>query len=228
MTKLRSCIVLLAGSLIFGAAEAAQSPIPLDANGEPLPISKIHPAPGTTLTRFEVVEEGVYHGSKPHTDADFEFLQSKGIKYIIELHYFPWIYKIEQHRARRYGITLIPITLAAWTFTPNEQRVNKVLCMMHDKKYHPIYIHCSLGRDRAMLIVGLYDMYFRGMSKEEAWQHMKHYEFKESWTLRGLKGYFNTHSTQPVSRFVPDCASPELKPKQVADAAGTPESCGAH
>jgi len=38
-----------------------------------------HPAPGTTLTRFEKIDDGVYKGSEPKNDADYRFLQSKQI-----------------------------------------------------------------------------------------------------------------------------------------------------
>ena len=41
-----------------------------------------HPAPGTTLTRFEKIDDGVYKGSEPKNDADYQFLQSKQIQYI--------------------------------------------------------------------------------------------------------------------------------------------------
>jgi hypothetical protein len=41
-----------------------------------------HPAPGTKLTRFEKIDDGVYKGSEPGNDADYRFLQSKHIKYI--------------------------------------------------------------------------------------------------------------------------------------------------
>jgi hypothetical protein len=89
--------------------------------------------------------------------------------------------------------------------TPSEKHVNAVLCLLRDRRYHPIYIHCDLGRDRAMLIVGLYEMYYKGKSKQDAYNQMKYYGFKDDWTLAGLKKYFEKHSQQPVSNYVPHC-----------------------
>jgi hypothetical protein len=37
----------------------------------------LHPALGTSIVRFAEIDEGIYKGSKPKTDADYRFLQSK-------------------------------------------------------------------------------------------------------------------------------------------------------
>ena len=168
-------------------------------------IRRLHPSPGTALIRFQQLDEGVYKGSRPKTDADFEFLRSKGIRYIVNLKFFPWLNNIEKRRAKRHGMIMLTGTVGAWTFQPTEKHVNAVLCLMRDKRYHPIYVHCDLGRDRAMLIAGLYEMYFQGKSKQDAWREMKYYGFKDDWTLAGLKNYFEEHSQEPVSRFIPVC-----------------------
>lgn len=187
-------------------------------------MGRIHPAPGTSMVRFEELDEGVYRGSKPKSDADYEFLRSKNIKYIVDLKLFPWLYRFEQGRAQEYGITLIPATINASPFAPSETHVNYILCLLRDKRYHPIYFHCDLGRDRAMLIAGLYDIYYRGMSKDGAWKHMKKYGFKDHWTLHGLKHYFEEHSKSPVSKYVPDCSRARQNIRRPAAESGKP-SC---
>jgi hypothetical protein len=191
----------------IGCRSVAQSPIRANAPD----IRRIHPAPGTRLVRFQELDEGIYKGSKPKTDADYEFLQSKGIKYIVNLKFFPWLNNWEKRRARKYGMTLLTGTISASPMTPSEKHVNAVLCLLRDKRYHPLYIHCDLGRDRAMLIVGLYEMYYKGKSKEEAYKEMKYYGFKDDWTLAGLKSYFEKHSQQPVSQYVPHCPERPLQ-----------------
>jgi protein tyrosine/serine phosphatase len=103
---------------------------------------------------------------------------------------------------------LITATINASPFTPEERHVNHVLCLLNDPRYHPVYFHCDLGRDRAMLIAGLYSMYYRGMSKNEAYRKMKYYGFKDSWTLRGLRSYFEKHSNPPIEQYVPHCSLP--------------------
>lgn len=192
---------VFAAIVCAGCRSVVQPPI---RNNAP-DIRRLHPAAGTTLTRFQQIDDGVYKGSRPKTDADYEFLRAKGIRYIVNLKFFPWLNQIEKRRAKRHGMTMLTGQIGAWTFQPSEKNVNAVLCLMRDKRYQPIYVHCDLGRDRAMLIVGLYEMYFQGKSKEEAWREMKYYGFKDDWTLAGLKNYFDAHSTQPITRFVPAC-----------------------
>jgi len=51
-----------------------------------------------------------------------------------------------------------------------------------------------------------YTNYYQGKSKEEAYKEMKYYGFKDSWTLAGLKNYFEKHSQQPVNQYVPRCS----------------------
>jgi hypothetical protein len=201
---MRILLFVLLPLLVTGCRSVGQSPVRTEAPE----IRRIHPAPGTAIVRFEELDEGVYKGSKPKTEADYEFLQSKGVKYIVELRLFPGLNLVERKRAKAHGMILIPATINASPLRPEERHVNHVLCLLHDPRYRPVYIHCDLGRDRAMLIAGLYGMYYRGISKNEAYRSMKHYGFKDGWTLRGLKSYFEKHSESPVEQYVPHCDLP--------------------
>ncbi len=158
-----------------------------------------HPAPGAKIVRFAQVDEGVYRGSAPKNDADFRFLQSKGIKYILDLTYHPLLTVLQKKRAKKYGIVLMPAMMNASPIAPSEKHVNRILTILRDRRFRPIYFQCDYGRDRTGLISGLYGIYFKGLSPEEAWRDMKHFGFKESWTLRGLKTYFKKHSQRPPS-----------------------------
>jgi hypothetical protein len=211
---MRNTLFLLLVLAAVGCRSVAQSPIRNDAPD----IRRIHPAPGTHLVRFQELDEGVYKGSKPKTDADFEFLQEKGIKYILQLRLFPGLNKGEKQRAKKYGMTLLTGTINASPMEPSEKHINAVLCLLRDKRYHPIYFHCDLGRDRAMLITGLYEMYYKGKSKEEAYKEMKYYGFKDGWGLRGLKSYFEKHSKEPVSQYIPHCTERPLPAPQREEA----------
>jgi hypothetical protein len=205
--QIRNVLLFIMPLAIIGCRSVAQSSIRTNAPD----IRRIHPVPGTHLVRFQKLDEGVYKGSKPKTDADYEFLRAKGIKYIVNLKFFPWINNWEKHKAKKYGMTLLTGTISASPMEPSEEHVNAVLCLLRDQRYHPIYIHCDLGRDRAMLITGLYEMYYKGKSKEEAWHEMKYYGFKDDWTLAGLKNYFEKHSRQPVSNYIPHCQEHPLQ-----------------
>src|SRR5436190_1911100 len=58
----------------------------------------VHPAPGTSIVRFVQIDDGVFKGSKPRSDSDYEFLKSKGIKYIIDLKFLPLLYRLEKKK----------------------------------------------------------------------------------------------------------------------------------
>jgi len=157
-----------------------------------------HPAPGTSIVRFAQLDEGVYKGSKPKNDADYRFLQSKNIKYILNLKFFPLLYRLEKKKAAQYGMVVIPATINASPIAPSEKHVRQILCILRDKRLRPIYFHCDVGRDRTSLIATLYEIHFRGLPADSAWQEMKHFGFKDDWTLRGLSVYLRKHSKTPL------------------------------
>jgi len=156
-----------------------------------------HPAPGTSIVRFGEIDRGVYKGSKPNNDADYRFLKSKNIKYIVDLKFFPLLYKLEERKARKYGMLVIPATMNASPISPSEAHVHEILCLLSDKRLRPIYFHCSVGRDRTSLIATLYEVYFKGLPPDAAWSEMKHFGFKDDWTLGGLRVYLHKHLTAP-------------------------------
>jgi protein tyrosine/serine phosphatase len=171
---------------------------------------RTHPATGTSMVRFAEIDEGVYKGSKPKTDADYRFLQSKNVKTIVDLEFFPLLYRLEKEKAEKYGMEVIPKTINASPIAPSETHVRQILCLLADKRLRPIYFHCDVGRDRTSLIATLYEIHFRGLAPEKAWQEMKHFGFKDNWTLHGLKSYLQKHAN---SRFTEaDCGSDSAIP----------------
>src|SRR6201993_5458649 len=154
-----------------------------------------HPAPGTKLTRFEKIDDGVYKGSEPKNDADYRFLQSQHIKYIVAMKFLPLLDRLEVRRARKYGILVIPITMNASIFPPSEKHIRQLLCLLSDKRLRPVYFHCTIGRDRTALIATLYEVYFLRLPPERARDEMRRFGFKESWTLTGLKGYLQKYAS---------------------------------
>src|SRR5437016_4968186 len=159
--------------------------------------ASIHPAPGTSIVHFARVDHGIYKGSRPRSDADYEFLRSKHIKYILDLRFLPLLPQLEERTAAKYGMTVIPAFINGSPISPSEKQVSRILSIIRNPRYHPIYFHCALGRDRSALIAALYKMYFMGMSQAQAWQYMKRSGFKDSWKLRGLKRYLMEHPTLP-------------------------------
>src|ERR1700731_1971032 len=63
--------------------------------------SREHPFAGTSIIRFAKIDDGIYKGSKPRTDADFNYLQSLHIKYILELKFLPFLDGAEKKKAKK-------------------------------------------------------------------------------------------------------------------------------
>jgi len=161
--------------------------------------SSKHKSSHTTLVRFSAVDEGVYRGSKPKTDADFRLLRSKGVKTIVNLQFLPLLDWREKDAAKKHGIEYITVSMNGSPVEPSEKHVAEVLTLLRDGRRHSIYFHCALGRDRTSLIAALYKVYFLGMSQRDGWRYMKNTGFKDSWNLRGLKSYYFKHPRPPAS-----------------------------
>jgi hypothetical protein len=164
-----------------------------------------HPAPGTSIVRFQKIDEGVYKGSEPKKDADYRFLQSLHIHYIVELKFLPLLHHMEVNKARKYGIEVIPVTINASIVAPSEKHIRQVLCLLSDKRLRPVYFHCTIGRDRTGLIATLYEIYFLGLPPEKAREELDSFGFKENWTLAGLRSYLRKHASSPWDNSKDTC-----------------------
>jgi len=182
--------------LLFGGISApAQVLQAIDTSDLPHELT----AAGAKLKHFAQLDDGVYKGSAPRSDADYQFLQSLHVKYIVDLQVLPFMSFFERRKAKRYGITVISGIMNASPISPSEKHVDKVLATLRDVRYHPIYFHCRFGRDRTNVIAALYKMYFLGMSPQEAPQYLRDsgYGYKYGWLRSGLTRYVRRHPTPP-------------------------------
>jgi protein tyrosine/serine phosphatase len=193
MAMMKTLIAML--SLLFVSTNQSLGQIP--AKIDTPDSTREQTAAGTTLTHFGQVDEGVYKGSRPRTSADYRFLQSRHVKYIVDLQFLPFLHLSEQKKAKQYGIVFIPARMNASPVSPSEKHVETILAILKDKRYHPVYFHCALGRDRTSLIAALYKMYFLGMSQQDAWRYMNESGYKDAWVRGGLKRYLEKHPTPP-------------------------------
>ena len=184
-------------SLLF--VSGRYSPAQVSTGIKPPGSSHEQTAAGATLAHFGKVDDGVYKGSRPRTDADYRFLQSRHVKYILDLQLLPFRQPAERKRAKRYGIEVIHIRINASPAPPSEKHIASILAILRDRRYRPIYFHCALGRDRTALVAALYKMYFLGMSQQDAWRYMQEAGFKEAWIRDGLKKYLWNHPTAPAN-----------------------------
>jgi hypothetical protein len=191
MNKLFVAMLLVLGAL---PARSQDSPAVDDSARELT-------AAGSKLKHFAPVDVGVYKGSRPKSDADYRFLQSLHVKYIVDLQAFPFMSFLEKRRARKYGITVIPGIMNASPISPSEKHIDAILTILRDDRYHPVYFHCRFGRDRTSVIAALYKMYFLGMPPQEAAQylHESGYAFRFGWLRSGLTRYVKKHSSPSSS-----------------------------
>jgi Tyrosine phosphatase family len=192
--------LLVAGLLIFGVT---LSPGQMPAGTDMPDLSRDQTPAGTTLVHFSRVDAGVYKGSKPRSDADYRFLQSLHVRYIVDLQVIPLAYRLEKRKAKRYGIALIPGRMNASPVSPSEEHIETILAILRDKRYHPVYFHCALGRDRTSLIAALYKMYFLGMPPQNALRYLHESGYKDGWVRGGLKRYLERHPTPPHGLLSP-------------------------
>jgi len=130
------------------------------------PSGSSHKQTKATLAHFGQVDDGVYKGSRPRTDADYRLLQSRHVKYILDLELLPLLQPSEQERAKRYGMEVIHARINASPVPPSEEHIASILAILRDRRYRPIYFHCALGRDRTALVAALYKMYLWGCRNE--------------------------------------------------------------
>src|SRR5216683_1125588 len=118
--------ILVPGLLFFGMAHSSgQMPADTETPG----LSREQTPAGTTLIHFSHVDDGVYKGSKPRSDADYRFLQSLHVKYIVDLQVIPLAYRLEKRKAKRYGIVLIPGRMNASPVSPSEEHIETILAV---------------------------------------------------------------------------------------------------
>jgi hypothetical protein len=199
MVKVKTLTATLMPLILLLSNSPVQAPAETGARSS----SCAQPVAGTTLLHFGKVDEGVYKGSTPRTDADYRFLQSLHVKYIVDLQFLPFLHLLEQKKAKRYSMVFIPARMNASPVSPSEKHVETILAVLKDKRYHPVYFHCALGRDRTSLIAALYKMYFLGMTQQTAWRYMNESGYKDSWIRGGLKRYFERHPTPPPVLLFP-------------------------
>lgn len=178
-------LILLYAAAAGGLAAAPRPRLPVSSESQPVA--------GTTLVYFGRVDDGVYKGSKPRSDADYAFLRSKHVKYILDLELLPSLRNAERKKAARYGIQLLHQRINASPFPPSEKHIRRIMAVLKDSRYHSIYFHCNYGRDRTSLIAALYKMYFMGMSPPNALRYLEASGYKDSWVRGGLKKYLREH-----------------------------------
>jgi protein-tyrosine phosphatase len=150
------------------------------------------------LNHFAEIDKNVYVGAKPHSDKQFEYLKEHHVRYIVNARFLPFLSGGEERKAKKYGMQFIAIPLNASPVAPSRKHVDEILRTLHNTERQPVYLHCVLGRDRTSLLLGLYKIYFQGVSKADAFTEMRKSGFRTVWFLHGLQSYFNKQAGVPI------------------------------
>ena len=93
----------------------------------------------------------------------------------------------EAQLARELGMKFISIPLNSFV-KPRESTMNSIAAILNDPTQRPLWVHCTHGRDRTGLVIGLYRVFSQGVTPREAYYEMLDYGFRS--LLLGLRLYY--------------------------------------
>jgi protein tyrosine/serine phosphatase len=144
------------------------------------------------LKGLSEVDRGLYRGSRPWSQANYDQLKSLGIKTILSLEAFPTTSWPEKRKALKNGFTFINSHMFSFSpYIPKSKMLN-ILELMKDESLKPLYVHCWFGRDRTSLVVGMYRMHVQKWTPQAAYEEMRQNGFAP-YLVWGLYRYFKTH-----------------------------------
>jgi protein tyrosine/serine phosphatase len=109
------------------------------------------------------VPTGVYRGAQLRTCGEIEYLKQFGVKTIVQLNAGGSPFDTAEKRAAEAaGIRVEPFHFSAWSIGKQKTctDVKKALRAIALESNQPVYIHCTLGRDRTGYLVGAYEELF--------------------------------------------------------------------
>jgi len=139
------------------------------------------------LTDVGRVAPGIFRGAQSKPEG-YATLKAMGIRTVINLR----TRHGEREAVESAGMRYVEIPMS-FINTVDPAVVRKALSVMIDPANQPVFLHCSLGMDRAGVVVAVYRMDVDGWSEAEAEAEMDAFGFHEIWFklkefVRGYKG----------------------------------------
>jgi tyrosine-protein phosphatase SIW14 len=138
------------------------------------------------IPNFKQVHEFLFRGGRPSV-SDLRDLKKMGIKTILNLENDRYVVSEEKKVAAAYKLNYISIPTASF-FAPSDSKVDTVLSVLQDPRNYPIFIHCTHGRDRTGMMMGLYRVEVEGWQADAAYNEMLDFGFRK--ILFALDDYF--------------------------------------
>jgi tyrosine-protein phosphatase SIW14 len=174
-----------AGVLVVGAALAGPVAVAL------------HQRSGTP--NFHVVREGVLYRSAQMSLSGLKHaIHDLGIRTVINFRDGTQpADRAEEEYCRRAGIRFVRIPPMSWDGVRGtaevDAGVDRFLAVMHDRKNHPVLVHCMAGIHRTGAYCAIYRMECEGWSNERAIAEMKAHGYANFDAELDIRGYLTTY-----------------------------------
>ena len=140
------------------------------------------------------VAPGIYRGPAPQTEADYQRLKQLGVRTVLNLRR---IHRREiAYEGRRLAALGIAHRHVPTTYRFPEASMAQALETLSDTSLHPIYVHCTHGKDRTGLLVGLFRVRHQGWTSGSAYAEMTRMRFNPR--LAGLRSHFWQNASSPA------------------------------
>lgn len=123
------------------------------------------------LPNFAQVDPRLYRGAQP-SPAGIEELRKMRIATIVDLRQpdeDPKGRQEEQYAAQAAGLHYYSVPMTG-SRAPTREEIRRVLDLIEDPKYQPVFIHCRRGADRTGAMVAIYRVTHHGWTAEQAIQ----------------------------------------------------------
>lgn len=122
------------------------------------------------------VNEWMYRGREPKSDAEMQQLRIGGIRTVVCLRWRNRIIAKERAMAEKAGLRFVAIRLNYWHLP--DGAVDQFLRLTDDKSLRPIYVHCTHGADRTGLMIAMYRVLREKWKLRDAYNEMVLYGFR--------------------------------------------------
>jgi protein tyrosine/serine phosphatase len=119
------------------------------------------------------VAPGIFRGAQPKPEG-YATLKGMGVKTVINLR----TRHGERKAVEAAGMRYVEIPMNAMKDV-DPAAMRKALSVMTDPASQPVFVHCSLGKDRAGVVAAVYRMEIDGWSEAEAEAEMEAFGFQE-------------------------------------------------
>jgi protein tyrosine/serine phosphatase len=172
MTRIAVCLLVL-GSVAVSAI-GCRSSQPFDcATSPPRPPRNLGVVAGTAGSPI-----AIYRGGQPESCGEMEHLKAIGVKSILKLNDAGRPIDVaEKQQAAALGLTMTSFGFEASSIGEASTctDVAEALAFLRDESNWPVYVHCTMGKDRTGYVVGMFERLYLGRDTAEVLDHLRQF-----------------------------------------------------